>query len=539
MTNVNFLHHDGFPPLKLNHIIFRGFLFDHHGTFLTGELAAAYFEAITSAQELFETLTRIDGIFTVCIEKEDELWVGTDTMGLFALYYHWDGTQWIISDSAEFVCRSMNTREPNQQVVPEFLSAGFVMGRETLYGNLFRTRPAEQLVLKNDGSSQGRIYAFFLPDSFSIGSVMDHHQTLEMVLKAVCARLIHSLQGRTAVVPLSGGYDSRLIACMLKRAGYQQVICLTYGRPNKESEISQKVAQALGYQWIFVDYRTIDPARAMGDELFQQYASYAGNLTSMPFLQEYFAVKTLHEKGMIPEDAIFIPGHTGDYLAGSYVEKTAVCEKGGHSRSAWLLKKYFHFIPPDKAMGDVIKSRLDQWFEKFEFPALTPTPGYDPLVEDWDLKEKLSKFVFNSSRVFPFFGYQFRFPLWDKQLRDFFRRTPYPLRSFKFLYDQHLESRYFKPLGVYFGKEEIRERKQDLRMQQYKNLLKPFVPAWIKNHRLQKRDYLCYHQFTGQLAVEMTKKGIKPAENYSSYNALICQWYLEKIKSLSSHYQQK
>lgn len=529
MTAPFYFHDDGFKPVTCGNIGFRGYLFDASDNFAAGKSATESFEHVKTAEELREVITRLDGAFTVTINTDDGLLIGTDTMGLFAMYYAWDGNNWFISDSAHEVKTRTGISKVNKSAIAEFLSAGFVMGKDTLVKGINRTRPAEVLFLKNDGSCQAMIYERFLPDYFSSKSRHDLDQQLGRVLLKTSRRLVDSLQGKTAVIPLSGGYDSRLIACMLKKAGYTNVVCITYGRPNKESEISQKVAQKLGFRWLFIDYREINAAAAINDPLFLDYVKYAGNLSSMPFLQEYFAVDALTKSGAITEDAIFLPGHTGDFLAGSYVEKTAVCNTMKYDRPTWLLKQYFSFIQPGKAMGETIRGRIAAWFDSQEFPAIINCQGYDPLVEEWDLKEKISKFIFNSSRVFPFFGYQFRFPLWDRQLRLFFRRLPYPLRSFKSLYDYHLEEQYFKPLGVYFNRDEIREQKTQLQIQFVKSKLKPFVPEFIKKSRISKRDYLCYKHFTRVMAAELTKEGTRPVKKFNSYNALICQWYVEKF----------
>ena len=46
---------------------------------------------------------------------------------------------------------------------------------------------------------------------------------------------------------------------------------------------------------------------------------YVSGLSSMFFMQEYFAVKYLKESHIIPDDSVFIPGFSGDVLAGSHL----------------------------------------------------------------------------------------------------------------------------------------------------------------------------------------------------------------------------
>jgi len=148
-----------------------------------------------------------------------------------------------------------------------------------------------------------------------IDELMAQH---DQVLIRIFNRLIEIANGRAIVVPLSGGYDSRLIVLMLKRLGYENIITFTYGRPgNKESEVSRKVAELLGLQWEFVPYSNEDWYRWYNSSERKDYSKLAGNSCSLPHIQDWPAVWQLKNKNLIPGDCIFVPGHSGDLPAGS------------------------------------------------------------------------------------------------------------------------------------------------------------------------------------------------------------------------------
>ena len=78
-------------------------------------------------------------------------------------------------------------------------------------------------------------------------------KTLENVTLNILQKIIDSADGRVIVVPLSGGYDSRLVASGFAYLGYKNVKCFSYGQKNNfESLISKKVAKKLGYDWKFI-----------------------------------------------------------------------------------------------------------------------------------------------------------------------------------------------------------------------------------------------------------------------------------------------
>ncbi len=532
MAKTKLVFRDGFDWTHEGNISFKGYVFNSLGAFLRGREALSLFRGIATAESLKKRLKQLDGLFTIIIRSDAGTLLGVDAMSMFSLYYAYHDGQWWLSDSSMELRRHLPSTTFNQSTLPGFLSAGFVPGRECLIHGIFKTQAAEVLLLKPTGRMSVNDHYSFFPEGFSADSEISLGNDLKSILEHVAERLISSLQDQTAVIPLSGGYDSRLIACMLKKAGYENVICFTYGRPNRESEISELVARALGYQWVFVDYRDLDAVSYLREESFKKYCDYAGNATSMPFLQEYFAAKHLKEHNIIPSGSVFIPGHTGDYLAGSYVEKTIRRRPSEKSRPEALVSKYFRFIELASDEKKNIAQRIQDWFDTKRYPAMAKYDQYDVFAEDWDLKEKFSKFVFNAAKVYPFFGYEIRLPLWDKEFRNFFRKLPFAYRSYKSLYDAVIEEKYFKPQHIYFGAEELKETASSLKRQRLRELVRSFVPFRIRKKRMISRDYICYQRFTKEMARQIEQEGESVPKRINHFNAIICQWYALQVKKM-------
>ncbi len=529
MNTVNLRLNNGFEWVTSKNITFKGYLFDNDGHFLTPDEAVSLFQTVDGMALLEEVLKQIDGIFSLIIDLPEGTLIATDPIGGFPLLYTRAGTGWQVSDDAGVFARQDRAWSFNEDAQPEFLAAGFVLGNETLVQEIHRTQAGEILFLHHNKKIEQKTYYWFLPEYFTNRSKTRLKHDLKDVFQNVTTRLIDSLQGKAAIVPLSGGYDSRLIACMLKKADYDQVVCFTYGKSNKESEVSKKVAEALGFQWIFVDYNDIDIQGLTKDPVFLDYCSYVGNISSMPYLQEYFAVKHLKEHKLIPEDSIYIPGHIGDNIAGSYVEKT-IRTGGNHpcNSSSDIRKGYFNFLHLSADQKSIIDLRLEKWFHSYDPPGYVSDNCYDSTTEDWALKERLSKFIFNSAGVFSFFGYQCRFPLFDDEFRNFFRTLPYAFRKHKALYDEVLSEAFFNPMGVHFPEDGM--TKKPLRFKNIKDKIRFMVPYAILKNRLRKRDYICYQRFTEEMIKDLSVQGVKMPKKINSYNALICLWYSHLIK---------
>lgn len=492
---------------------------------MTGEGAASLFSGIQGQHELQNLLDNLEGIFSVMIRADGGILAGCDPMGFFPVFYTSSGSGWIVSDDPYRLSGTIGSRIPNAQARAEFLSAGHVLGDETLIRGIGRLRPGEALFLKNGPAREaGRPFSF-VPSGSSASDADALKKDLYSILNAQTQDMVEYLGGRTAVVPLSGGYDSRLIACMLKKAGYEKVVCFTYGRHNRETGLSERVARTLGFPWHFVDYGSLEVGRFSDDPLFQDYCRYAGNLVSMPFLQEYFAVKFLKENDLLPADSIFLPGHPGDNLGGSFISRGA---KGAFRDTArHIVRTFFPFVPHDKAIERHLEIRVRHWFGHQDRAGEKEIPGYTPAVETWNFSERLPKFIFNSARVFPFFGYRVFFPLWSRRMASFFSQVPYPLRDGKRLYDEVLESRYFSPYKVGFGQGEI-PKKRPLKIPgALKKLGWSLLPSRLLRKKAAKDDWICYGKFTAELGRSLKARGKKPLDRYRSLNALICQWYLE------------
>ncbi|MEE4176652.1 MAG: asparagine synthase C-terminal domain-containing protein [Bacteroides sp.] len=511
-------------------LYFKGFFFDRDGRHYHEGGALEVLAPLKDRKAIRQEVESIDGPFTIIKQTSEGILICTGAMSIFPVFYTWENGKWLVSDSSDQLLNMKQDKHCNTDAFDEFMGAGFVMGRETLLKGIYKSQAAEILLLKPDGTTASDIYNYFLPKAFWGESLTELKVKLVYKLKNVTKRLITSLKDRTVVVPLSGGYDSRLIVSLLKNAGYEKVICFTYGRPNQESELSQQVAEKLGYQWIFVDYRKTDIKGYLHDPVFQDYNRYAGNNYTMPYLQEYFAVKYLKDNKLIPDDSVFLPGHGGDFLAGGHVKKAARTKRDLKNLAPHIAKKYFLFIPLGNAAKDQITRRLEQWFEGYHPPDGATDPFYSVYAEDWYVKERGSKFIFQSAQVFPYFGYAFRLPLWHKDLRNLFRQVPFDLRLNQQLYYQLLEDEFFKPLGIFFEENEMKEVGKNSLEKRIRKILKPLVPGMVLARKLKAADWMCYDKFTSEMEQQLKKEGHPPLKTIFSYNARICRWYLQQVR---------
>ena len=346
------------------------------------------------------------------------------------------GDEVIFSDDADHLRDRLNPPF-NEENGAEFLVTGYVIGPDTLFDGISQLQVGEYLVYdKRDGSLITHFYHRFWHGNFFSYSEEDLLDRLDEIFVRVFQRLIESTKGRQIVVPLSGGLDSRIIVAMLKRLGVEDVICFTYGKKgNREAEISRQVAEALGYQWYFIEYTNEKWYACAHTDDMKAYYSYAGNLVSVPHIQDFLAVKELKEEGKIPENAVFVPGHTGDMISGGHIPQDYgqlqdyTLEKFQEDN----LKK--HYSPEVDARTCPI-SGADP--EKCRDISVHNNESCANAIELFDFNGRQAKFIVNSVRVYEFFGYPWRIPLWDVELIDFFLKMPLALRIKQILYREYV-----------------------------------------------------------------------------------------------------
>jgi asparagine synthase (glutamine-hydrolysing) len=406
----------------------------------------------------------------------------------------------------------------------EFKASNHTYGKKTLLKDVYQIQASECIVIENN-----KIIKSFFNYSYAIEkeNVLEFKYLKE---KAIIAfensfkRCLDSLHNRIVAIPLSGGFDSRLITVFLKKYNYRNVICFTYGNKNSfEIENSKKVANQLGFKWYFIEYSQETIGDFLNDNQFKEYINFASKLSSMPSLQEYFAVKYLQKNNLIPNNAIFISGFAGDLLGGSQFLKIIPKNLTFNAISSLIIDKKLINYPIKTRVKNKLKQKINQQLFEFDKDCNKKIPS--SVFEDFDIKEKISKFIFNSASFYSFFGYEFRFPFWDKELLDFFKEVPVELKYNKLLFDDVLINKYFKPFNVFF-ENEIRVKNKKKWITRIRKKVKPFIPSFMKEKRLEKLSWMNYKNITQEMLFFLKKKNINVKRAYNGYNEIIAQWYI-------------
>jgi asparagine synthase (glutamine-hydrolysing) len=437
------------------------------------------FAQVQSSPDFLATLRRLNGFYAIVCSCGDAVYLAADHMRSCPLFYGLDGDKLYISDDAEWIRVQVRDEVRDPLAETEYSRAGFVTGADTLHPKVKQLQMGEALVFRTSGAGcdpdRGCHYQFRYGKPFEADDteLMRMH---EAVLVRVFERLLRIANGRCLCVPLSGGFDSRLISLMLKRLGHGNLRAFSYGKPgNREARFSEQVARNLGITWSFVPYSNEAWYRWFRSGERKAFYGLADNLSSLPHLQDWPAVWELKKAGFLPDDTMFLPGHSGNCPTGEHIPPECLADREPSQELFVEVILGHHFGLQKRGskkddLGKHLRQRVLNQIRGYSFGSLEEVAN---ACEQWEWQERQAKFVINSVRVYEFWGYEWWMPLWDAEFLDFWSRVPFGRRVRQGLYRMHVSELYAETAG-------ISKRKAKRVTTDYTAPLR----NWVKNSRL-------------------------------------------------------
>ncbi len=415
---------------------------------LQGEQLITYLYQQIKQNSLCDALNNLNGSFAAILNYQQQYYLIVDSIRSYPLLYGFKGERYFIADSAEKLSSFFTGESFDKLAAAEFLSLGYLSGGRSLYNNIKHVEAGSYVII-SEADSKVIVYHKNIYPKF----VDENDKQLILKSKALVEqgfkRILKTCGDRQLVLPLSGGYDSRLLACLCKKFALKNVICYTYGKRNSfEVEISRKVAEILGYEWYFVEYTEQVWSEICDSEYYKEYEIFAGNLNAVPIIQEFPAIYVLKKKNIIAEDAIVIPGHSGDFLGGSHLPIQPNVAPLNH----FIYQKYFRLNRLKTQYANLILNNLKSSVGTKDY--YSDMENYLNVFNDWGIKVRQANFIVNSVRLYEYFKLDWRLPLWDNEFVRFWNSIDWGKKYNSTLYHHFLFECYFKCFYVDFKKEE-------------------------------------------------------------------------------------
>lgn len=407
------------------------------GTLLGSEAIAERFAEAAHRDDplaaVASVAAELEGFFAAVVTAADN---GTilvaDRARSIPLYYATDGS--IVSDRGRIV-RDAVGGERNPTTEGEFLLTRYVTGSETIWERVRSTSPGEVVRIDGDSVTRRR-YDDYWPDGADTDPDDDATECLGAGFETALDRLQTVADGRPVVVPLSGGYDSRLVAAGLVERGHE-VIGFTFGRPgHPDVEMSREVADRLGIQWEFCPDSEELWREWYHGEAGAGYRQRAFGGDALPFVAEGPAVHRLVAGGRIPAEALVCPGHTvatpSERLpafvgsGGNGDDGSAATEPTVDALVAYILDTHYDLWEwesdrfRDEAAERIRRGLLG---DRPESAVSTPESAA-AAYERWEWTGRMATFTNGDLRLYEDAGLDWWVPLWDPAYVGAWRRVP-------------------------------------------------------------------------------------------------------------------
>lgn len=430
-----------------NKVSFEDSTLEYKGIFI---LDGDFIEPILLLKKIEENgikiFEKISGFFSFIFQSKDFSIIAVDIIRSIPIFFE--------KKDKSLVITSDNKKDNDIDSISlmEIESLGYITGSNTLYLNQYQLEAGKAIFIDNKKKTVDTLkYYDFRHENIKDFNKLELKKKLSEVFERTIKRLIKYANGRTIVLPLSGGYDSRIIATYIKKLNYNNVVCFTYGvNNNHEAFISKQVAKTLSFDWYFIEYNK----ELLEDEwqkYGKDYCQYSFKGVGLPHIQDWYAIKKLINDGVVDENSILVPGHAGDFVAGNHIPQ--------FNRNNYAVSEIVNFIfyknyslKNTYLYKDILKNKIHQNINEklINNQKYVNCEDFADIYENWIWKERQAKYITNSIRVYDYYNLEWWLPFWDREFVDYWKLIPYELRVERKFYIDWVDEEFYKLSEYHF-----------------------------------------------------------------------------------------
>lgn len=404
--------------------------------------------------EIIKIINTMNGCFAIISNSSEYCIAAVDHLRSIPLFYTND--DFMITDDPINIYPRYKI-DIDKTAFAEMITSGmFTANNRTLYDKILQIPAGTIGIISKNKNSHMELQAYYIHKHSSISEDIEMlYQQLDTISTSVFSRLIQSVQGKTIIIPLSGGYDSRYIVSMLVKLNYRNIVCYTYGKSDSYEVMNSKaIAKELGLKWFFIEYnekRWLE----MEKSVIQDYCYRTFMCSSIPHLQEIIAFLQLCSNPDFPSDGVVVPGFCGDLIGGSFVLPEEEAKQICYNKSwltSYIINSNYSLDQINKTYQKFIIQDIEECIDNYGIDISTKD-GIQSFIEAWFTVHRPAKYVIQSNRLYELFGYEWRMPLWDQELVDFWYKVPSIYRTGKLLYEKWLFEKLFVPMKIDMLKE--------------------------------------------------------------------------------------
>ncbi|WP_234416110.1 MULTISPECIES: asparagine synthase-related protein [unclassified Actinomyces] len=394
------------------------------------------------------------GQWTVVSRQGDDLRIDTDHTRSHHLLFARAGDTWIVSDDPERLRRHLASWRRDDEAADVFLHTGFVVGNRTLVRGVHATPAASTVHLHPDGTWESTLWDSYRYSNDPITSEADYAAAYDEAMDRTVGRLLEYAGDRQLVIPLSGGLDSRLLAIWLKRLKAPRVVAFTYGKPGaRETGISRNVADALGIDWFSIDLDPGEVARRWATTQAAVFQAATWGMTSLPHVQDWYALTSIRERSLIADDAVLLPGFAAVLRPGYALPRRfggardLLTSTPSRSEVLTAIARNHAAVQGSSTAWRHLPLLREEILRCEKETPLTGERGVQGLMSWFNARERQAKYINNSTKSYEFFGYDWALPMLDSEVWDCWLRGSEELTATRDWYARYIAQHYATMTG--------------------------------------------------------------------------------------------
>lgn len=373
-------------------------------------------------EDLSQYLSKLNGFYAAIKFTSKKTILISDHVRSWPLYYS-DSEEILISDSSNWILNKIPNPDFDPVIATEYLFTSYATGDTTLSQKIHQTQAGEIVCISGDSVSQRRHYTYS-PDFRGEKPTLDAFYEM---CQDVIDRFVQIANGRTIVLGLSEGVDSRLLALLLAETEHDDIVAYTRG---SSIPTGRKLANELGFDFVPVRITESDYREFYNSDEWDEFHRSVGFIDSLPQIKRYLVLDKLQQSESVPDDAIFTLGHT----------PTSACEWTTDEFTNQLTWSRDHFInnlnhphldhyrfSEDNPQSEELKILFEE-----NIIQNLPFDLYERSIEPVDQaisgtvfhywQEREPKYIM-SNYEYDYFGYDRWYPFWDKECLEFWSQA--------------------------------------------------------------------------------------------------------------------
>lgn len=395
------------------------------------------FKDLTSHDEIVSKASELNGLYGVVHQTPDAVHLVADHLASRLLFYSTADEHIRVSTNAADLASSDYSF--NETSVIEFTTSLCVREGRTLVDSISKIKPGTVVSIGKDGEITTTAHHTYHSDLGDYTPTDEGYEGWKKTLLECHRRLLTVADDRPIVIGLTGGYDSRLIALMLKHLGYDNVITYTYNLTDQmsDSKLASELADGLGYEWIELEISHDDIKRHFQTDRWRRsMRKYAVGGVIDPSPATLAIFEKLEAESQIPEDGVHIEGHHAAGPGGSVPYEIGTAESALRKSEVieQIINSHCTQGPLTDRQRDKLRKRLEDTVQTGK--SVDPDEAFEVLEKQYWMNRV--PFVLMKRSQQTHLSLQPWYPLLDREYVGFWRSTPHDHRFQKQVYKEYV-----------------------------------------------------------------------------------------------------